>query len=197
MIFVRFFLFLPILVFAADPFILGRILTIRDDTYDIPRDGVLSETDYINADQFNNNADLKDQDYALFLDGTSILDDSDLVSSDCSSQRSGKLRSREECENPAAPKLELPSLDTAGISALQLKPRCEDGEERLCCAGEKVSFWDGFRAIVPNCAKSQSSIYSLRFHSRFFAFSLFRILVVRRRCFMTPLLIDVSMDDYL
>lgn len=176
MIFVRFLFFLPILVFAIDPFIIGRILARRDDTYEIAQDSVLSETDYINADHLNNNADLKDPDYTLFLDGMSNLDDPILISSDCSSQKTGKLRSRQQkqCDNPAAPKLELPSLDTAGISALQLKPPCEDGEERLCCAGNVVSFWGGFRAIVPNCAKCQSSISSLCFHLRFFASSLFR-----------------------
>lgn len=174
MIFVRFFLFLPILVFAADPFILDRILTRTDDTYDIAQDGVLSETDYINAGHFDNNADLKDPDFALFPDGISNLDDFKLVSSDCSSQRTGKLRSRQQCEIPAVPKLEIPSLDTAGISDLQRKPRCEDGEHHLCCAGDDVSFWGGFWAIVPDCAECQSSISSLPFHSCFFASSLIR-----------------------
>lgn len=147
----QFLLFIPILVSAVDPLTISGILARREDTYDIAQDGVLSETDYITADHLNNNADPNDPDYALFLDGTSNLDGSNLVSSDCSSQRTGKLRSREQCENPLAPKLEIPSIDTVGLSAIELRPRCE--EERLCCAGEAVNFWNGFRAIVPNCAR--------------------------------------------
>ena len=149
----QFLLFIPILVSAVDPLTINRILARRQDTYDIAQDGVLSETDYITADHLNSNADPNDPDYALFLDGASSPDGSSLVSSDCPSQRTSKLRSREQCENPLAPKLEIPPIDTVGRSAIELKPRCEDTEVRLCCAGEEVNFWDGFRAIVPNCAK--------------------------------------------
>lgn len=151
--FFQFLLFLPIIVSAVDPFIIGQILAGREDTYVIAEDGVLSESDYINAEHLNNNAGQNDPDYALFLDGTSNLDDTNLISSGCSSQPTRKIRSREQCENPSAPKLEIPSLDTAGLAAIEPNRRCGDGEERLCCAGQAVDFWGGFRAIVPNCAK--------------------------------------------
>ena len=153
MIFFQFLLFMPILVFSVHPFIKGRILARREDVYDIAQDGFLSGTDYINADYFYNNADLNDLDDARFLDETSNFGDYNLVTSDCSSQPVGKLRSRQQCDNPSAPKLEVPSIDTVGLAAIELKRSCEDGEEHLCCAGEEVSFWEDFRAIVPNCAR--------------------------------------------
>lgn len=159
MIIFHFLLFIPILVSAVDPFIKGRTLARREDTYDIAQDGVLFGTDYINADHIDDNAESNELDYALFLDGTSNPGDSNLVGSGCSSsQRTSKLRSREQCDNPSAPKPEIPSIDTVGSAAIELKRRCDEGEERLCCAGDAIHFWGGFRAIVPNCAKCASSI---------------------------------------
>lgn len=152
MIFFQFFLFMPSLVSAVDPF-KSRILTGREDAYDIDQDGLFSGTDYVNVDHPDNSPNVNYPDYALFLDGKSNLDDSNLISSDCSSRSTSKLRSREQCDNPSAPRLEIPSIDTVDSTAIELKHRCGDGEERLCCAGNEVTFWNGFRAIVPNCAK--------------------------------------------
>lgn len=153
MIFFQFLLFTPILVSAVDLFIKDRTLAGREDTYDIAQGDLLFGTDYTTADLFDSNTDPNNSDHALPLDGTSSLGYSNFITSDCSPQSAGKLRSREQCDNPLAPKLEIPSIDTAGSAAIELKQPCEDGEDRLCCAGNEVAFDYGFRAIVPDCAK--------------------------------------------
>lgn len=154
MIFFQFLLFMPVLVFAVNHHINNGLLVRREDTYDFTGDDVFSGADYMNADPLDN-ADPNDPDYTLFLDDTPNQDDFNLVSSDCSSQPTGKLRSREQCDNPSAPKLEIPPLDTIDSAAIELKQRCEDTEKRLCCAGDEINFWNGFRSIVLNCAECQ------------------------------------------
>ena len=113
---------------------------------------------------------LDESDYATFLDGSFDLGNSNTGNSACLSQNSqltGKLRARvEQCDNPSAsaPDLNIPTLVTEESPVTdKQKPRCDDGEENLCCSSEEISFWNGFRSIVPDCSRSQSCLSSFRF----------------------------------
>lgn len=128
------------------------------DVYGIAQDGLSPEPDSIFADLFGSNTDLDNSDYEVHLDGTFDLDSSNFIIGDCSSRSSqwtGKLRSREQCDNPSTPALEIPSLaiEESPAIAVEQKPRCRDGEDHLCCKGNEVAFWDGFRSIVSDCNK--------------------------------------------
>lgn len=164
MIFFLFILFTPISISADDPFTVDQTYVDGVNSYEILSDEFLYEPNLTSPDLFGNLPDPQDLDYVVSLDGAKDSGGLGPVASDCrfqNDQRINKLRLRgedEECKNPSAA-AELPSIIIKELPSVasEQKPRCNEGEEHLCCKGNEISFWNGFRSIVSQCTKCQIS----------------------------------------
>jgi hypothetical protein len=162
MIFFLLLLFPPISISVDDSFTLDQTYVNGVDSYEILPNEFQSEPDLILPDLFGSQPDLQESNDVVSLDGP--MDSGGLIPvvSDCRSpndQRNSKLRLRgEDCKNPSAA-LEIPSIAIEGASSIasEQKPRCDEGEEHLCCKGRETQFWNKFRSIVSQCAKCQTS----------------------------------------
>lgn len=158
------FLFISFLVSADEIFTQDQDTVIRTDTY---AEDLSPATNFIYADLLDSDSSSDGFNHAVYPVGPFDLDGSLFSGSGCSShvnQLNGKLRSRgEQCDNPPTAALTLPSLNPEQIlENIQSKPSCDDGEENVCCTGEEIGFWNGFRSILPDCTISWPS-FSLPF----------------------------------